>query len=166
MRMALASVGLALAATLAQAAEASAWSEFETRCLAPMEDFAAPVIGELAMTGETRKDGRHIFGFETESGLLSVERDPASGDALSCSLSQRGGISLPEADGFAGDFTFWAGQVLEAGRYVGQPSPTNEKDAILLRSSEWREPVLEVLLAKGPGDAAWTAIVRETDLEA
>lgn len=165
MCVAVAGTVLALGAT-AFGAKAGAWQDFEMRCLTPMEDFAVPVTGDLTEIEDSLGDGVHVSGFDTEFGLLSIERSSADAEALSCSIMQRDDVSLPEADGFVGDFTHWAGQVLEAGRYVGQGDPVDDNAAIVLRSSEWREPVLEVLLSKTTTGNAWKAIVRETDLEA
>jgi len=146
----------------ASVAQAGAWEEFEQRCLVPMENIDLAQPNDLTPLRKFKNDGDTYsdYGFDDGNHILSVS-DGRSGRAHWCTVGVAVERDEPSAE-IANKFLAWSGQHGNLGRYEEVAS---KDGALVLRSTTWREPKIDVkmlLLPSGPGIFL---SAEETDLE-
>ncbi|MEP5760794.1 MAG: hypothetical protein ABJ327_16090 [Litoreibacter sp.] len=135
-------------------ARADVWDEFETRCLATME-----AVTPTDLTGLSRSEPQD--GFDVWMGQ--------EGWKLRLSLSDEdGNVCILEGFDWSGDVSEaasgWATRALAAGKYEPLPEE-NSQYVSVYRSTNWREPRIEVRVQSSDGELVPQLIVQETDLE-
>lgn len=144
------------------AAQAGAWEEFERRCLMPMEDIALAQPGDLTPLSTSKNDGDTYsdYGFEDGPHILSVS-DGRSGHAHWCTVGVESEGVEPSAE-IANKFLNWSSQLGFEDRYE---EVVSQEGALVLRSTTWREPKMDVKMLMLPAGPGIFLSVEETDLE-
>lgn len=133
-------------------ASADDWEQFKSRCLGPMESISLQHPEDL-LTDEAIQfaaAGSKSYVFDGSDSRLVLGDNP-----VSCMMY---GLNLDE-----NPFN-WVEQMVAEGRYIKIPQAMSH-GPLILQSTEWREPKMEVLIhwySTGEGQAL-SAI--ETDLE-
>ncbi|MEM7472781.1 MAG: hypothetical protein AAF340_15635 [Pseudomonadota bacterium] len=157
---------LAFLLAMTGAAHASAWEEFQRRCLVPMADFSVPDLSGLIVT--TKTDGKNYpYYMEVTFGYYQ-EGDPKGLDAFlivithdfdridQCQLIVRSGnvdqLVVNARAGLQGvDLPF-----VQIGEHNGLEH---------WHSDDWREPILSVGFGTSPKMGGFMLLALETDLE-
>ncbi|MEO0830919.1 MAG: hypothetical protein AAFY03_10730 [Pseudomonadota bacterium] len=138
----------------------AAWDAFRTRCLEPQENVVLAQPTDLEPHQSFKNDGdtysTYLVG--TASAVLEVS-DGRGGLPQWCSLHWP--TRDPESFELGGYFLDWADEAAKD-RYDVIERPG---DAMVLRSTNWREPKLDVSLRTLPGEDGIVLEARETDLE-
>ena len=135
-------------------ASADVWDEFETRCLAMMEDVTPTDLSGLSHLES--QDGFEVWmGKEGWKLRLLLSNE----DGNVCIIE---GFDWSEAVSQAA--SNWASRALASGKYESLPEE-NSQCVSVFRSTNWREPRIEVRVQASDGELAPQLIVQETDLE-
>lgn len=129
------------------------WQTFETRCIAPIEE-----IEEIDISGLSAKpDIENAQVFHDADGLFTLLRDKiGAGKSNFCRITDFYDLQAGDA------FERWAGMALSDGRYEMKQ---NSGPAILLQSTFWREPRVEIEVDFLGLTGQRFFEIRETDLE-
>ncbi len=159
--------GVWLMVWLAAPAHADAWSEFETRCLAPIEDLELSHPADLKLVDQfkIKAQNQDIHYYQDPSWSYSIMVvDSADGERTNTGC----GVSAANSDQYqplVDKFDAWAAEQINAGRYE-PPSPSNDTDQYKeLLSVEFREPKVLVKFGFFEGSSSVDLLVLETDLE-
>jgi hypothetical protein len=151
---------LLLAAT---GAHASAWEEFETRCLVPMENAKVLVTeGLVEMQDAAPEPGTKFIGQELPQGNYFVLVALDEGQTIGCGFA----ATADAEQSFENYWLAWKKQALASERYVVGEATGFLKLPFL--ESTFREPRMQVSFLKGKNDAGEMQsmiIAGETDLE-
>lgn len=135
---------------LPSVAFADAWEVFEQRCLVPMEGKSLEVPRDLSRSVDPLYQDERVHAFdieELEAVLLMTAEN--SVDRHFCSLVEVEFGNAPQ---------LWAENALQSGRYEFLLS-SNSSDPGVFRSTDWREPKIEVVLyALGNGDGPFFSV--------
>ncbi len=130
------------------------WQNFEARCIAPIENVeSADVSGLVAEADETSD----LEVFHDPAGFFTLLRDKIGIQKTSlCRIT-----NFYDSDA-GGAFEAWASAVIGDGQYVLKK---NNSPAILIQSTIWREPRIEIEADFLGLSGSRYFEVRETDLE-
>ncbi|RLJ51828.1 hypothetical protein BCF46_2053 [Litoreibacter meonggei] len=141
----------------ASGAQAGAWEEFETRCLVPMENVALVQPDDLRHDKKFKNDGDTYSTYRIGDVKLAIS-DGRANQPKWCRVTLRGEQARELMDaGFE-----WSARAQADERYnlIGEPVL-----GFVVRSTQWREPKIDVSLSMQMKGGQFTLRVEETDLE-
>ncbi len=146
-----------LLALLATAAQADAWKEFEARCLTPMEEVSLALPDDLEADGHFKNDG-DTYSTYAFAGFGIAISDGRGDRPHWCFVSTEPAASQV----FQERADAWRSSAIAEETYelIGELDP-----GFHLRSTEWREPRIDVVLTMGDAGTSFNMRVEETDLE-
>jgi len=142
---------------MAGVAQAGAWEEFETRCLGPMENVALAHPADHKQHKSFKNDGGTYTTYRIDGATLAVS-DGRMDQAQWCLVQVRGA----EAPVFMDAGLAWSALAQKSGRYE---KIEDRVMGFVLRSTEWREPKIDVSMTMAMKGGQFTLRVLETDLE-
>jgi hypothetical protein len=143
---------------VSSAAHANAWEEFEQRCLVPMENVSLVLPSDLTPIAQFKNDGDPYNEYDVGSG---VKLWVSYGDA---GAPQWCHVILPSSSPETGrSFLAWSERAVELRRYEELAAPRG--DRMILRSTEWREPRMDVRVIVPHHLGGLTLSAMETELE-
>ena len=155
-RMAAASAIIALCTTGSNA-QTGTWEEFETLCLTPLEEVTLAQPEDLNAHKNFKNDGDTYSTYKIASAKIAIS-DGRAAQAQWCYISTRPPVSVP----FGKQAESWREVAIASGRYE------LIDEYVLgfhLRSTEWREPRIDVTLRMQGKGAYFVMRAEETDLE-
>ena len=145
----------------ASPAVAGTWDLFVTRCLTPMEEIALEQPGDLTADAQFKNDGDTYATYKTaKTGAVLSVSDGRDGRPQWCRVHLDDETGEASAE-IANSFLAWSSGVADD-QYE---EIEGDSERLTLRSTEWREPKLDVSMRMGPNGAGITLEARETDLE-
>lgn len=139
------------------AAQADAWEEFDARCLVPMENVALAQPIDLRHDKSFKNDNDNFSSYQIDGARLAISNGNM-GLPQWCWMSVKG----DDAPGFQDAAFEWRGRAQASGRYTLIDKPVL---GFVLRSTDWREPKIDVFLTMQMKGSQFILRVTETDLE-
>ncbi|WP_299304637.1 hypothetical protein [uncultured Litoreibacter sp.] len=153
-----------LAGLLTTGAHASAWDEFETRCLVPMENIT-PFVTEGLSEGTPTSLGDVAWMPDMEGMQYAIPDQPlvmvVASNSVTCMMIQTeasGGDAFAPAEA-------WAEKSRASGRYEDLAAIRMGVRNINMGSTEWREPRIDMFGDAREDGTLPIFYVMETDLE-